>query len=158
MMRDDRFWSCSNCFAPLELAGPEASFAWFGFLYALLKPLGADFAQDLSRKDAGYLQQFEWLTGIDCLLPPMFRMIFLDRREKFVESEKLKTTRDLYEYIVKNDVLEIRPCVDDDEETKREKSLNLSLLYDESGNNITFSLAKAIMNANNGLFAKSSEC
>ena len=154
MMREERFGGYLNCFAELGLAGPTPSLAWSWRIYKLLKPLGGDFYQDFPKgKDPDYAQQFDWLTGIDCMIPPMFKMIFLDRRKEFAENIKPAGVGELYKYVIDpvNDVLRLAVQPGDRPEVLEQKRLNRPLLYTDSGANIAFRLVRLCIKANDGI-------
>lgn len=154
MMREERFGSHLNCFAQLELAGPAPSLAWSWRIYKLLKPLGGDFYQNFPKgKDPDYAQQFDWLTGIDCMVPPMFKMIFLDRRKEFAESIKPAGVGEMYKYVLDpvNDVLRLAVHPGDSSEVLEQKRLNRPLLYHDGEGNIAFRLVRLCIKANDGI-------
>ena len=150
---------CSNClnaFARLELAGPEVFLIWSRIFERLFKSIGFSFNQAQLASDGSsgkeFKSQLAWVDDIDCMVPAMFKDIFVRIRRRFVEGAGLIGKRDLYEYVMlpEYDVMGLCNAAKASSEGSAQAIHVRSLLYNDWERNIAFRLTRQIILANGG--------
>lgn len=149
---------CSNClnaFTRLELAGPEVFLIWARTFERLFGSIGFDFDQVQSSYHEPNREEFQsqlaWVGDVDCLIPVVFKDIFVRARRRFVENTGLVGKRDLYEYVMlpEHDVLGVCELMRNGERSAPAVHAH-ALLYNDWEGNVAFRLTRQIILANGG--------